>query len=84
MDIDKVLIQRADFNKKTHKFSHILRTLRPIFMKLGKADTSTLALPLEKKILKTMNNEGCGREQKFEFCFDCRVRIFSSIWLKIA
>ena len=37
-----------------------------------------------KKILKKIINEGCGREQKFEFCFDSSVRIFCSICLKTA
>jgi len=34
---------------------------------------------LKKEIMKTMNYEGCGREQKFGFCFDRSVRIFCSI-----
>jgi len=39
---------------------------------------------MKKKILKKIINEGCGREQKFEFCFDSSVRIFCSICLKTA
>jgi len=51
MAIVFVWIQRTDFNEKTHKFSHILGTFRPIFKRLGKADASKLALPLKKKKL---------------------------------